>query len=119
MQDWQDCYSSVPCWIMPTWRVSDSLPSDCGSFDLVIIDEASQSDITALPAILRAKKLLVVGDDKQVSPTDAFLAEETVLKLRNSFLQEQPFAELLLPGVSVYDLANAVFPSQRIMLKAQ
>lgn len=112
----QDCYSGVPCWIMPTWRVTESLPSDFGSFDLVIIDEASQSDITALPAILRAKKLLIVGDDKQVSPTAAFLAEEKILQLKHNFLREQPFAELLLPGVSVYDLANAVFPGQRIML---
>ncbi len=112
----QDCYGGVPCWIMPTWRVSESLPSDFSSFDLVIIDEASQSDITALPAILRAKKLLIVGDDKQVSPTAAFLAEEKILQLKHNFLREQPFAELLLPGVSVYDLANAVFPGQRIML---
>lgn len=112
----KDCYGGVPCWIMPTWRVSESLPSDFGSFDLVIIDEASQSDITALPAILRAKKLLIVGDDKQVSPTAAFLAEEKILQLKHNFLREQPFAELLLPGVSVYDLANAVFPGQRIML---
>lgn len=112
----QDCYSGVPCWIMPTWRVSESLPSDFGSFDLVIIDEASQSDITALPAILRAKKLLIVGDDKQVSPTAAFLAEEKILQLKHNFLREQPFAELLLPGISVYDLANAVFPGQRLML---
>ena len=112
----QNCYGGVPCWIMPTWRVSESLPSEFGSFDLVIIDEASQSDITALPVILRAKKLLIVGDDKQVSPTAAFMAEEKILQLKHSFLTEQPFAELLLPGVSVYDLANAVFPSQRIML---
>ncbi len=112
----QDCYSGVPCWIMPTWRVSESLPSDFGSFDLVIIDEASQSDITALPAILRAKKLLIVGDDKQVSPTAAFLAEEKISQLKHNFLREQPFAELLLPGVSVYDLANAIFPGRRIML---
>jgi len=112
----QDCYSGVPCWIMPTWRVNENLPSDFGSFDLVIIDEASQSDITALPAILRAKKLLIVGDDKQVSPTAAFLAEEKILQLKHNFLREQPFAELLLPGMSIYDLANAVFPSQRIML---
>jgi very-short-patch-repair endonuclease len=112
----QDCYGGVPCWIMPTWRVSESLPSDFGSFDLVIIDEASQSDITALPAILRAKKLLIVGDDKQVSPTAAFLAEEKILQLKHNFLRDQPFAELLLPGVSIYDLANAVFPGQRIML---
>lgn len=113
----QDCYAGVPCWIMPTWRVSESLPSDFGSFDLVIIDEASQSDITALPAIMRAKKLLIVGDDKQVSPTAAFLAEEKILQLRKNFLGDQPFKDLLLPGVSVYALAQAVFPSQRIMLR--
>lgn len=112
----QDCFSGVPCWIIPTWRVSESLPSEFGSFDLVIIDEASQSDITALPAIMRAKKLLVVGDDKQVSPTAAFVAEEKILQLKHNFLTKQPFSELLLPGVSIYDLACAVFPSQRIML---
>lgn len=112
----EDCYDGVPCWIMPTWRISESLPSDFGSFDLVIIDESSQSDVTAIPAILRAKKLLVVGDDKQVSPTAAFLAEEKILQLKHNYLREQPYSELLLPGSSIYDLANAMFPSQRIML---
>jgi len=112
----QDCYAGVPCWIMPTWRISESLPSEFGAFDLVIIDEASQSDITALPAILRAKKLLIVGDDKQVSPTAGFIAEEKMLQLKHNFLRDQPLSELLLPGVSIYDLANATFPSQRILL---
>ena len=112
----EQCYDGVPCWIMPTWRISESLPSEFGSFDLVIIDEASQSDISALPAIMRAKKLLVVGDDRQVSPTAAFTAEEIILQLKHNFLKDQPFAELMLPGVSVYDLASSTFPSQRIML---
>lgn len=112
----QDCYDGVPCWIMPTWRICESLPSEFGSFDLVIIDEASQSDITALPAILRAKKILVVGDDKQVSPTAAFFAEEKILQLKQYYLRDQPFSELLLPGSSIYDLANAMFPAQRVML---
>jgi hypothetical protein len=64
-----DAAQAVPCWILPEWRVAEQLPAELGSFDLVIIDEASQSDITALPAILRGKKVLIVGDDKQVSPT--------------------------------------------------
>eukprot|EP00966_Prymnesium_polylepis_P292461 6754099-Prymnesium_polylepis.2 len=38
---------------MPTWRISQSLPALVGAFDLVILDEASQSDTTALPALLR------------------------------------------------------------------
>ena len=60
---------AIRCWVMPHWRVSESLPSELALFDLVIVDEASQSDLWALPALLRAKKLLIVGDNKQVSPT--------------------------------------------------
>jgi len=113
----KDCYEGVPCWIMPTWRISESLPSQFGSFDLVIIDEASQSDCTALPALLRAKKILIVGDDKQVSPSATFLTEEKIIQLKHNYLRSQPFGDLLLPGISLYDLANALFPSQRIMLQ--
>jgi very-short-patch-repair endonuclease len=112
----QECFEGVPCWIMPTWRISDTMPSEFASFDLVIIDEASQSDITALPAILRAKKLLIVGDDKQVSPTAAFVSEEKIQQFSQSYLRSQPFADLLIPGMSLYDLASAIYPTQRIML---
>jgi hypothetical protein len=63
------CYGAVPCWIMPNWRVAEQLPAELGAVDLVIIDEASQSDVTELPALLRGKKILLVGDDRQVSPT--------------------------------------------------
>jgi transcription elongation GreA/GreB family factor/very-short-patch-repair endonuclease len=111
------CYSAVPCWIMPTWRISEHLPAEIGSFDLVIVDEASQSSIEALPALLRGKQLLIVGDDRQVSPTAAFLEERRILQLRHNYLKEQPFAQLLLPGSSLYALANAVFPGTRIMLR--
>ena len=39
-----------------------------GMFDLIIIDEASQVSIAqAFPAIIRAKKILVLGDKKQFS----------------------------------------------------
>ena len=69
------CYSAVPCWIMPTWRVAEQLPAELGAVELVIIDEASQSDVTELPALLRGKKILIVGDDRQVSPTAPFVTQ--------------------------------------------
>ncbi len=47
-------------------QVSESMPAELGLFDLVIVDEASQSSIDVLPVLMRAKKLLVVGDNKQV-----------------------------------------------------
>ena len=52
------CYAAAPCWIMPTWRVAEQLPAQLGAVELVIIDEASQSDVTELPALLRGKKSL-------------------------------------------------------------
>jgi primosomal replication protein N'' len=43
------------------------------SFDLVIFDEASQCPIEqAIPAIFRAKRLVVAGDEKQLPPTAFF-----------------------------------------------
>jgi very-short-patch-repair endonuclease len=113
----ESSYAAVPCWIMPTWRVSESLPATLASFDLVIFDEASQSDIGALPALLRAKKVLIVGDDKQVSPTAAFIEEQKIRSLRLHYLDGQPFGALMLPGNSLYELALACYPGRRIMLK--
>jgi hypothetical protein len=48
-------YRAVPCWILPEWRISETITAEVGLFDLVIIDEASQSDICALAALLRGK----------------------------------------------------------------
>src|SRR3546814_6316324 len=74
---------------MPHYLISESLPAELGCFDLVIIDEASQSDLTALPALLRAKKVLIVGDDKQVSPEGVGLEEEKIRNLMGRFLGNQ------------------------------
>jgi very-short-patch-repair endonuclease len=112
----EDCIPAVPCWIMPTWRVSETLPAELGMFDLLIVDEASQSDAMTLPALLRAKKTLVVGDDKQVSPALVGIEERRLLQLRDSYLRDQPFASALMPGSSLYDLAKQVFPGAVTML---
>ena len=111
------CYGGVPCWIMPSWRVAEQLPGEVGSFDLVIMDEASQSDIRELPALLRGKKILVVGDDRQVSPTAAFIENAKIDRLERTFLSKQPFKTLLLPGSSLYDLAKVMFPDKFVMLR--
>jgi len=85
-------------------------------FDLVVIDEASQSDISALPAMLRGKQWLVVGDSKQVSPTEAFVSEAMLSNLRNS-LPDSPFQECLLPGHSFFDFCTQAFPLTRVILQ--
>jgi very-short-patch-repair endonuclease len=112
-----DAARAVPCWILPEWRVAEQLPAELGSFDLVVIDEASQSDITALPAILRGKKVLIVGDDKQVSPTPVGIEDRKVLQLKTTFLTGIPFADQMDPATSLYELAGMVYPGRAIILR--
>jgi very-short-patch-repair endonuclease len=110
---------AIPCWILPHYRISESLPAEFGSFDLVIIDEASQSDLSALPAIFRAGKVLVVGDDKQVSPEGAFLDIRSLQNLTQRFLSNHYplYRDQMGPDRSIYDLFKVVFAASATMLK--
>jgi very-short-patch-repair endonuclease len=112
-----DAQGAVPCWIMSHARVSESLPATLGAFDLVIVDEASQSDLWALPAVLRGKQILVVGDDKQVSPEAGFVSAAKITDLRRRFLAGQPFEAVLTADMSLYDIASSVFAASRVMLR--
>ena len=108
---------AVPCWIMSHAKISESMPPSIGAFDLVIVDEASQSDLWALPAIVRGKKILVVGDDKQVSPDGGFISSGKIDDLKTRFLSDQPYKEEMTPEKSLYDLAARVFAAQQVMLR--
>src|SRR5438128_11969819 len=59
---------AVPVWIMPLSRVYESFDPRETKFDVVIIDEASQSDVTALAALYLGCEHVVVGDKEQVTP---------------------------------------------------
>jgi very-short-patch-repair endonuclease len=112
-----DAAGAVPCWIMSHARISESIPAEIGAFDLVIVDEASQSDLWALPAILRGKKILVVGDHKQVSPDAGFIAAQRIQELKQRFLAEQPYRDEMTPEKSLYELAVRVYSAANIMLR--
>lgn len=63
----------APCFLMSPIALAKFAPPDKLSFDLVIIDEASQMrPEDALGGLLRAKQLVVVGDAKQLPPNDVF-----------------------------------------------
>ena len=113
----EDAQGAVPCWIMSHNKVSETLPALLGSFDLVVVDEASQSDLWALPAVLRGKKILVVGDDKQVSPDGSFIAATHIQALKDRYLAHQPYSAVLTPEKSLYDIASTVFAAQKVMLR--
>ena len=63
----------VPCLMMSPLSVAQFLPSDFNAFDLVVFDEASQiTTWDAVGAIARGKNVIVVGDPKQMPPTNFF-----------------------------------------------
>jgi len=64
-----------PVWLMSPLSVSDTLPLANDTFDVVIFDEASQILMEeALPAVARARQIIVVGDEMQLPPTNFFSA---------------------------------------------
>lgn len=66
-EDFKPLLSAFPCWCTTTYAISNSLPLKPAMFDVVIIDEASQCDIAScIPVLFRAKKAIIVGDDKQL-----------------------------------------------------
>ena len=66
-----------PCWTMSPLLVSQLLPGDHPYFDVVVFDEASQvTPADAIPALLRARQVVVAGDSRQLPPT-AFFATDT------------------------------------------
>ena len=100
---------SVPVWIMPLNRVYESFNPRETKFDVVIIDEASQSDVTALAALYLARTHIVVGDKEQVTPDAVGQRIEDVERLIAADLQGIPNSHLYDGQTSIYDLAEAAF----------
>lgn len=100
---------AVPVWIMPLARVAESFDPATKRFDVVIVDEASQSDVTGLLAWYLADRVVVVGDNEQVSPSAIGDRVEDDTALIAQHLQGVPNCQLYDGKTSIYDLARACF----------
>jgi len=109
--------SAAPVWIMPEYKIPEQLPPEFGDFDLVILDEASQSDITALAALARGKKILVVGDEEQVSPSVVGIPDQKINALRAEYLDGLPNAKLLDQNASIFEITKRMHPDAHVMLR--
>jgi len=61
--------NKLSCWIMKFNDVLNSVGSEPEIFDCIIVDEASQLDFNSLILGYYAKNMIIVGDDKQTSPS--------------------------------------------------
>ena len=104
----RECRSSVPVWIMPLARVAEMFDPST-RFDVVIIDEASQSDVMGLVALYMGKRVVVVGDHEQVSPSAVGQQLDRIVKLIDQYLTGIPNGALYDGRTSIYDLARQSF----------
>lgn len=74
-ETFQELRDAFPCIIANIREYAEYVPLEQGMFDLVVIDEASQVSVAqAFPALLRARKALVLGDHQQFSNVKALFA---------------------------------------------
>ena len=63
----------TPCLLMSPLSIAQYLSADANAFDVVVFDEASQIPVwDAVGAIARGKQVVMVGDPKQLPPTNFF-----------------------------------------------
>ncbi|EAZ80048.1 AAA domain-containing protein [Algoriphagus machipongonensis] len=68
----EEVFKLMPCWLASPETVSALFPIS-EKFDLVIFDEASQCQVErGLPAMWRGEQVVVVGDSKQLRPSDFY-----------------------------------------------
>lgn len=104
-----ECRSAVPVWIMPLSRVTECFDLATTRFDVVILDEASQSDVLGLVAFALGREVVVVGDHEQVSPYAVGQSTDRVNALIDEILTDIPNKRLYDGKTSVYDLARQSF----------
>jgi superfamily I DNA and/or RNA helicase/very-short-patch-repair endonuclease len=97
----------MPIWLASPEIISSIFPLEEGLFDLVIFDEASQCTVeSGIPAVYRAKQLVVAGDEKQLPPFNMF---------QSSFINEDEDEEEeyeIDESVSLLNLAKRRFPEK-------
>jgi very-short-patch-repair endonuclease len=98
-------FHHFPCWAVTSLSAGSRIPLLPAIFDLIVIDEASQSDIpSAIPLLFRARRAGVVGDPHQLTHiTGLTRAKDTMLRRRFglSRLRDQRFSYV---DTSLYNL---------------
>lgn len=112
--DFKEILKTFPIWLVKASEISGVLPLKKELFDLLIIDEATQCDISSvLPLMQRAKGAVIVGDPKQLNHI-SFLSRAFQNELiRKHRLNDIHFeSSYNFRDLSILDLINNKLPDQ-------
>lgn len=105
-EEMEYCKTSVPCWIMPLYKVTETIQPEKGIYDYAIIDEASQLGPDAIFLLYISKNIIIVGDDKQTSPEYVGVDANAMTPFINRHLQGIPFKNFYGTEYSFFDHAK-------------
>jgi very-short-patch-repair endonuclease len=112
------CRPAVPVWIMPIYRIAEQLHVTENMFDVVIVDEASQAGLDATFLQYLAPKIVVIGDDKQVSPSAVGVDQQQLRDLATQHLWDYRYkASWQDPKLSLFDAASIWFGTRRTLVE--
>ncbi len=99
-----ELFKGIKIWLLTPEVVSEIIPLQVGLFDLVIFDEASQMYVEkGIPSIVRAKKVVIAGDHKQLRPSNLGSGR---VELDEDYLEEDVEISAALEEESLLDLAR-------------
>ena len=103
-----ELFKALKVWLMTPEAVSEVLPQQNDLFDLLIFDEASQLYVEkSIPSIIRAKKVVIAGDHKQLRPSSL---GDGRFELSDDLLDEDAEISAALEEESLLDLARFRYP---------
>lgn len=103
-----------PCFMMGPMAVAQYLEPGAMQFDMVVIDEASQlTPEEAIGAFGRAKQVIVVGDPKQLPPTNFFNRMSTT---DDGDMDEDSAISTIAGQESILDVCLGLMPERMLQL---
>lgn len=110
--------AALPVWAVTSLAVGGVLPLRRELFDLVIIDEAAQSDIaSAIPLLFRARRGMIIGDPNQLSHITSVGRDRDAALASFHELDPEVHKALGYETTSLYTAAAAVSLSEPIFLR--
>lgn len=110
------CRPAVPVWILPLYRIAEQLDVTENMFDVVIVDEASQAGLEGTFLQYLAPRIVVIGDDKQVSPAAVGIDQQKLRDLAERYIPDDRYKESWLdPKRSLFDEAVMRFGARIVL----
>jgi len=116
-REMEGCKDSIPCWVMPLYKVAETIRPQQNMFDYMIVDEASQLGPDATFLLYLAKKIIIVGDDKQTSPEYVGVDGNVTAPFIKKYLGDFKFGDYLGTEFSFFDQAKLFCNGNMIVLR--